>query len=94
MAALTWTLVQTVPLVLIGIILIKILSVLKNIYKLKASFKDFPGPNPHWLWGNMQEVRSENCFHYYNMATRHLLMDVTKNVNCSYHLHLSGLCCM
>lgn len=56
MAALTWTLLEAVPIVLVGIVLLKIVSTLKKIHDLKASFKDFPGPTPHWLWGNMQEV--------------------------------------
>lgn len=59
MAALTWTLLQAVPLVLIGILLLKILSTLKKIHDLKASFKDFPGPTPHWLYGNMQELTGD-----------------------------------
>uniref|UniRef100_K1QQU8 Cytochrome P450 4F6 n=1 Tax=Magallana gigas TaxID=29159 RepID=K1QQU8_MAGGI len=59
MAALTWTLLQAVPLVLIGIVLLKILSTLKKIHDLKASFKDFPGPTPHWLYGNMQELTGD-----------------------------------
>ncbi|XP_061174813.1 cytochrome P450 4F12-like [Saccostrea echinata] len=59
MATVTWMFLQALPFVLIIIIFVKVISLLKNRQKLVASFKNFPGPKPHWLWGNMQELTGD-----------------------------------
>ena len=57
MAVLVWTLIQLIPVVLIVAILLKIFQLFKKKHDLQVAFKDFPGPPPNWLAGNMKEVR-------------------------------------
>ncbi|KAH3851038.1 hypothetical protein DPMN_093515 [Dreissena polymorpha] len=47
---------QYLPLVVAFFILQKIVAVFKRRWELQWTFKKFPGPRPHFLWGNMKEV--------------------------------------
>ncbi|KAH3851054.1 cytochrome P450 4F6-like [Dreissena polymorpha] len=50
---------QYLPLVVAFFILQKIVAVFKRRWELQWTFKKFPGPRPHFLWGNMKELTGD-----------------------------------
>jgi hypothetical protein len=56
MSTLTYTLLKLIPFGLIVLLIIKLYGLFKKRRELQRALKDFPGPAPHWLWGNMEEV--------------------------------------
>ncbi|XP_069115441.1 cytochrome P450 4F12-like [Argopecten irradians] len=59
MAALSTIVLQLSPIFIGTLILLKILQLVKRKYELTKSFREFPGPKPHWLYGNMREVSGD-----------------------------------
>ncbi|KAJ8308735.1 hypothetical protein KUTeg_013609 [Tegillarca granosa] len=59
MASLTLLLLKVIPVLGIILIILKIWSWFKAKKELQRQFKDFPGPKPHWLWGNAKELSGD-----------------------------------
>ncbi|CAC5390681.1 CYP4B1 [Mytilus coruscus] len=59
MAALTLTLLKFIPVFIILFIIKKLYGLYQRRKELQRALKDFPGPTPHWLWGNMKELTGD-----------------------------------
>ncbi|KAK3092763.1 hypothetical protein FSP39_006985 [Pinctada imbricata] len=59
MTTLTITILKLVPVVGIVFILYKIWKIIERRQEYKRQMKDFPGPPPHWLWGNTKELTGD-----------------------------------
>lgn len=59
MAVIATFIFKFLPILGLLIIIKKLIGIFLRRRWLKKAFKDFPGPEPHFLWGNMKEV-SEN----------------------------------
>ena len=47
-------------------IIFKVSQLFVSRHRQAVALKDFPGPAPHWLYGNIKEV----SYHYTNMTSK------------------------
>ena len=80
MATITYTLLKLVPLLAVIWILKKLFELYKKKKELKRALKDFPGPAPHWLWGNMKQV-CITLFYTKETTTYNILTRQKKNIS-------------